>query len=120
MIIRKSSYDNITKALAITSKKYNNNLIFNRLEAKGKNFIVTLKVRNSKKEGARRSWSGRRLISACWHAHGDFIDNLIKLSPEVHIVSLGKHINIDGGNWIDWNAGSMMNPVEMSELCDCN
>ena len=119
MIIRKSSYDNITKALAITSKKYNNNLIFNRLEAKGKNFIATLKVRNSKEKGAKRGFSGRRTISACWHAHGDFLDNLINLSPEVDIVSLGKHINIDGGNWVDWNAGSMMTPIYMSEMCEC-
>ena len=35
------------------------------------------------------------------------------------VVSLGKKINRETGNWEDWNIGSIAFPLMYSEACDC-
>lgn len=119
MIFRKVTPEEMERALTAVNAKYDGNIIFNRFDIENRAVCATLRVRDSKKAGARRSWSGRRLVSACWHVHGYFFEELFKVNPLAIVSSYGKKITIDGGNWIDWNAGSMAQPVLMSKLCDC-
>ena len=69
------------KALEIVNQKYNNNIIFNRFEKNGRGFRFTLKCVSSSSEGARIGFTGRKMVSACWHVHGDFFDALLSIQP---------------------------------------
>lgn len=133
----------LSKALKNVNKKYKNNVVFNREpEAYGKGFRFTLRCKDSKKPGHRLSTHGereytdkdkivdrlsgnkvkekaRRFPSACWHVHGDYFDEVFKISPDARIVSKGKNITSSYGNWEDNNIGSMMNPCYHSEACEC-
>lgn len=101
---------------------YQDNIEFNREpEAISSNcFRFTLKVKDSAGKGARRGYTGRRMISACWHAHGDFFDALFSLCPQARIISAGQEITADHGNWIDKNIGSIIDPLMYSDACNCN
>ena len=55
----------------------------------------------------------------CWHGHGDFFDMLIAVNENAVIKSAGRTIDKNGGNWQDWNVGSILNPVLFSQLCEC-
>ena len=113
----------LEKALELTNKDYDDNLMFNRLEAlnqKGTTYRMTIRVKNSSGKGAKIGYTGRKTISACWHAHGDLFDNILKLSPEAKIRTAGLDIDINGGNWIDKNIGSIINPMYFSEACNCD
>ncbi len=126
-----TSKANIEQALFDVNKKYENNVVFNRLDRaneKDTRYNVTLRVVSSKGKGARLSapsfWSGkqRRLVSACWHVHYDFFD---ALPTGTKVISNwghgGKHVSIAGehGTYQDMDVGSMMLPALMSELCEC-
>lgn len=74
-------------------------------------FNVTLKVKNSRLSGARRSYTGRRLISACWHVHADFLEELFKINENIKITSCGKKIKCDE---------IRDNFREMLSLCECD
>ena len=100
-------------------KLYDDNIIFNRFEKTGKRFIVTLRVKDSKGKDHRLGYTGRHLINLCWHGHGHFFDELIKINPNAEIKALGRIINKSGGNWQDIDVGSILYPAYMSELCDC-
>lgn len=117
MIARKTTEEQLIKALGEVNKLYDNNVIFDRLEFP--NF--TLRVKDSKGKGARRGFHNRkRLINACWHVHSDFFDCLFKINTDSYIWSGGKKITIEGGNWIDRNIGSIMKPLLYSKACECN
>ncbi len=135
MIAKNITRVQIEKALRIINVKYNGNIRFERLESvnqKGDRFLFTLRVKDSHRAGhalgySHNSWTTktgkqykqRCLASACWHVHGDLFDAMILLAPECEIRSLDKKINAAGGNWQDWNAGSVMEPVQASERCEC-
>ena len=107
-------------ALIQVNKVYKNNIIFKDIEQVSSKIVnFTLRVKDSKGSGARRSYSGRRLVSACWHVHGNLFDCLIDMDESIYIQSLGKRIDKDGGNWVDWNIGSKFCPVYISYCCDC-
>lgn len=57
--------------------------------------------------------------AACWHAHGVLFDALLKIVPDVIIESRRNKITKSGGNWQDFDAGSMLAPVFQSERCYC-
>jgi len=119
-VARNTTEQALYKALAIINKKYSGNVIFNRKpDPVGKAFRFTLKVKNSRGKGAKIGFTGRRTPHACWHVHGDFFDALIKLSPKSVITSAGHKVSSSGGNWQDWNIGSMASPKMFSESCDC-
>lgn len=131
MIVKKVTEGEMIKALAMVSALYDGNIIWNRFERKGNQFHFTLRCRSSAGPGHSygRQYTGsgmdmhlkkgRRLISCCWHVHGHFFDALLELNPAAVIMSRGKRIDIDGGNWQDFNTGSMISPVAASENCDC-
>mgnify|MGYP000126008613 CR=1 FL=1 len=114
----RTSYEILEKALEFVNSIFENNI---RMEIKdrGLYYLVRLKVRDSKKKGARRSPNGRRTSSACWHAHGLFIDWVFKNDPDARVETMGKIYNKDTWEWVDWSAGSVFYPIYMSELCDC-
>jgi hypothetical protein len=106
-------------ALAIVNGKYAGNITWNRFD-NGRTINFTLTVKSSKAPGGRLSPSGRRVAAACWHVHGDFFDALFEVCPDAVIVSMGKKITKDEGNWQDQNIGSAYLPFMYSEACDCN
>lgn len=121
MIIKNVTETQLSQILNKLNKKYNNNIIWNNYQREGAlTFRITLKVLDSKNKGARRSFNGRRLINACWHVHGDFFEELLKINPKVVIKAATKTIDINGGNWTDWNIGSMIEPLMYSEACKCH
>jgi hypothetical protein len=131
--IRNATHEQIEIALQETNKTFEDNIIFKRFDSTGKNYSVTLTVKDSKKKGSRLGfpeydWQTRKVIkpgkhmrSACWHAHGLFYDNLFKINDKIVIVSNGEKITAtNNGNWNDRNIGSQMFPLYFSEACECN
>jgi len=116
-----ASIEQLNKALKAINKQYKGNIIYNREpEQISKNRVsFTLKVKDSNKTGARRGHTGRKMISACWHVHGDLFDALFKIKPDVLILAGTQRITAEHGNWIDRNIGSIMSPLYYSEACIC-
>lgn len=76
--------------------------------------------------GARKSWNGRRINAACWHAYRDVIAAVFAINPAARVyTSMSKYVGAQG--FIDnypatanRNIGSMAQPAYMPELCDCD
>ena len=120
MLVKNVTEKELYQALKEVNKKYNDNVIFNRSpEAFGKKIQFTLRVKDSKKPGARRGITGRRMKSACYHVHGDFFDGLLKINKNAIIETMYNTIDINGGNWIDYNIGSIIDPKMASKACNC-
>jgi hypothetical protein len=111
----------------ISEKMYGGNLYAvkcERISARRTRF--TLKVRDSKEIGAHRSSSGRRTVSACWHAHRDVMHAIFYVDPSASLTSgLVRYEGLD--SFLDrylstyhHNAGSMMSPVPYGSLCSCD
>jgi hypothetical protein len=130
--IRNATFQNIQTALENTSRSFDNNVEANRFEQKGKNFFVTLKVKDSHGKGARRGFpnrenakhmatmKGRAMVQACWHVYGTFFDELFAVNKDIIVVSLGKRITAVAGNWEDSDVGSIMVPLKYSQMCECS
>jgi len=124
MKIYNITIEQLNKALETINKKYDNNIIWNQspeaINNKGTAYRFTIRVKDSKKSGARRGQTGRRMINACWHVHGDLFDTIFEIAPQAKIRSGNELIiTIDNGNWQDRNIGSMMRPLYHSEACEC-
>jgi hypothetical protein len=116
------SRDEIAKALELANEDFDGNLIFNRFETvnvKGTRHRVTIKTQSYDKPGYRRTHSGRRHPSACWHAWGTFIDRLFEIQPNAKVHANGSYQTADSWYWQDRNIGSIMVPLYFSEACDC-
>lgn len=109
-----ASRTTVLSALAYVNELYGYQLTLNRDEQKGKYFHFTIKSRKSGIPGSRLSYSGRKLISASWHAHGYLFEQILRLEPDAVIYSLGERYEA-GFIWQDKNIGSMMHPVYFSE-----
>lgn len=112
----------LENALSEVNKRFDNNIIWNRFEQNGRGFNITLKCKSSKEAGHRLGHSGRRMISACWHAHGTFFDCLWANPDSMNaIIRSGPLVmKSPGDNWQDRNIGSIMQPLYFSEACECN
>ena len=128
MFIKNTKKEEIEKALENTNKAFKGNLDFLKLEAvntKETRFSVRLRVKDSKGDGARRSFyknkdgARKKMISACWHSHGRFFDELLRLNPEAEIKTGDVIVSKNGGNWQDKNIGSIIKPFYFSEACEC-
>lgn len=123
MYIKNVTQKDLDKALKIVNKKFSNNVIWNNFKQLSKNrFQITLRVKSSKEPGHRVSAKSfptdkqKRLISACWHVHGEFFDALPK-DAEIRARNL---VIKPGDAWNDCNIGSMMFPTYFSEACECS
>ena len=120
MQARNCTMAQVEEALSKINVEYNNNVMFKRIDQENSKCIgFTLRVKNSSGAGAKIGYTGRKTVNACWHVHGDFFNALIEVNPGVVIKSLGKTIDINGGNWKDWNIGSRVDPVLYSQSCKC-
>jgi len=136
MIIN-TTLDNLQNALDKANGYFNGNLAFNNLQRLSDNrYRVTLRVKDSHGKGARLGtteydthgkhispldhYEGERkrkhLISACWHAHGTFFDNL----PQGTRIATRGNTTYSGSVWEDFNVGTQMFPLYLSEACECN
>lgn len=128
MIAKNVTMGHMIMALERTNARYGGNIKFKVLEEKGRRIHFTLTVdRTSEGTGKAKVGlpgvsikRGRRIAAACWHVHGDFFDALFKMVPDAEIVSLGKTITRDHGNWKDWNVGSLYEPLMASQACECH
>jgi len=110
------TFDQILEAIAVINKKYDGNVRINPDSTGTKKF--TLRPVNSAGAGASFK-RGRRINACCWHVHGDFFDALLAINPQTVITSAKSKIDINGGNWIDYNVGSIMFPEAASNCCKC-
>ena len=123
MLIRNVTDEDLENALRATNEVFGGNIAFffkehaGRTRRGGDKYNVRLAVNNSRGPGAAIAHSGRRTRSACWHAHGTFFNSL---PPEAEILSAREvGIHRPGDDWLDYNVGSMMEPLYASEACEC-
>jgi len=110
----------LRKALeTVNAGRYDGNIVLSEVRVNGRGLRFRLRARDYDRPGYRRSQSWSRMKNACWHAHGDFFDALFAVAPDAVISAGDKTITREGGNWQDWNIGSMMQPMYYSEACDC-
>jgi hypothetical protein len=129
MRIRNTCLVQLHRARALTGRQFSHNIAFNRCEpANSKKTIwnVTLKVRDSSGPGHRLGYqikkdgTRRNLSSACWHAHGVFMYELLKINGDTVIYSRGSRIDKDIGNWLTWQVGFHSGkPLYIGSLCYC-
>jgi hypothetical protein len=129
MIAIHCTKNDLYNALVAVNKLYDNNIRWQRepesMNTKNDRFHFTLRVKKSDKNGARRGFmvnkngEHKKSIAACWHVHGNFFDKLIEIAPNVEIKAGRKTIDANGGNWQDWNIGSIIEPMYHSEACKC-
>ena len=118
----KATREQIQDALDRANEEFDGNLMFNNFTPVGRQYRVTLRVKDSHGLGARLGYyhtakgNQRRLISACWHAHGTFFNNMPK-GTSIRVTRLG--IIYSGKPWQDRNIGSIMYPLYFSDACDC-
>ena len=119
MKVRNISSIELQAALDKINIKYDNNIVFKRFDVLRKGINFTLSVKNSKNPGSRKGIKGNRMASACWHVHGDLFDAILKINDQAIIIAPHNKIDFYGGNWEDYNIGSIMNPFYASEACNC-
>lgn len=105
----------VLQAIDEINREHKYEIELNRDDHNGKWFNFTIKSKRSGIPGSRTSHSGRRLVSASWHAHGYLFDKILEIEPQAVIKSLNKTIDINGGNWEDMNIGSAYSPLMMSQ-----
>jgi len=113
-------------ALATVNRAYDGNITFKRFDPQHNGGVhFTLGVRSSKAPGGRRSHTGKRVAAACWHAHRDFMKEIFALVPNAvlrscHACYKGKAgFERDFPNTGYINIGSMMQPLEFQNACEC-
>lgn len=114
------SLEDLDHALTATNEQFGNNIRFDSLRSneRGDRWLVTLTVNSSFGPGGRVSPNGRRIAAACWHAYGTFLD---ALPPNArYYMSITREWRKPGDPWVDWNIGSVVNPIMYSEDCDCD
>ena len=132
MLIKHVTRADLENALAAVNTLFGDNVKFNRCDVANNNgdrWNVTLKVESSRGPGARRSHTGRRMASACWHVYGEFMDALptgARINAPVVVgydrwgrEKIAHRDRSPGDEWQDWNIGSIMSPLYYSEACEC-
>lgn len=124
MLIRNASRAELDAAMAQVNSIFGGNVEFNRLDdvsnSAGFRFQITLRVKDSKGPGARRSVRGRRTVSACWHAHKVFFDSLPEDSEIVTTGGGQRRVVKPGDDYLDWTEGSpYYGYTYASDLCEC-
>lgn len=85
-----------------------------------------LSTKDSRGPGARRSWNGRHMRAACWHAYRDVLAELFRLYPDAVVKTGMSKYEGRAGFLANYpatgrqNIGSAFQPATMPELCDCH
>ena len=129
MRISNTSPIQLNEALRLAGMQFSQNISFNRIEPANRSetiWNVTLKVKDSSGPGHRLGYqikkdgTRRNLSSACWHAHGVFMESLFSINKNTVVYSRGNRIDKDIGNWLTWQVGSHMGkPLFIGSLCYC-
>ena len=124
MIAAHVTKDDLERTLSKVNRNFKKNIVWKRPPEKvGNRLRFTLTVIDSSKGGARRSAHNRRKVhAACWHVHGQFFYYLYQEAPTAIIKARDLTITgptTAGGNWKDYNIGSMINPFMYSQACEC-
>lgn len=115
----------IYDALNIINNKYDNNIIFKQeptnISQRNRGYNFSLRVKNSSEIGAGKTRLGHRSVSACWHVHGDFYDELFDSGAKRITTSFFHNIDMRSkeDNWRDYNTGSEWFPSYASGRCEC-
>jgi len=122
VIVKNVTFGELEKALAkINEKMFEGNITWKRApEPFGRNLRFTLTVNDSAAKGGRRGHSGKRVSAACWHAHGHFFDAVFHIAPDAIFQAMGNTITLQHGNWQDKNVGSIVQPKDFSDMCECS
>ena len=110
----------------VSADKYDGNVVVHHdaHPLSGNRFQGRLWVQSSRGPGARRSWSGRRMPAACWHAYRDVLMAVFSEYPDaIARTGLATYRGLEGflrdyPATGERNVGSVMQPVTMPELCD--
>lgn len=113
----------------VSDQMYDGNIVVktsaNRHNSKGLRSSFTIKAVSSRMPGARRSWTGRRMPVACWHAHWHVLDRLFRAHPDAEVVTMyyratAATFHERAAATARMNVGSAWTPVTPLELCDCD
>lgn len=112
----------------VSRQLYGGNIVVktsrNSHNSKGIRSSFTIKAASSFEPGARRSWRGRRMPVACWHAHWHVLDRLFRAHPDAEVVTMlyratSATFHERAADTAFINAGSALAPARYPELCDC-
>jgi len=108
------------------STGYDGNIVFKRTpELDGRAVWFTLTTADTRKRGARRSASGRRVAACCWHGHRDIMLGILGSYPDCRIKTA--HADYRGladfaakyESTGDTNIGSHYQPMAYRDACNC-
>lgn len=111
----------------VSRESYGGNVIVNpdAYSHSGNRITARLRVNSSRAPGARRAWSGRRTVAACWHAYRDVLSRVFDYNPDARIRTMMATYKGREGFLSDYpgtayqNVGSQISPVTMPALCGC-
>jgi hypothetical protein len=113
------------KDVANLGETHDHNLTTKRLDPTAQGVNVTLRVSDSKGVYAKRGYSGRRTVAACYHGHFEFMAALFRNRPAAKIRSAMEtfdgvgEFNAKADHLAAKNLGSMMHPVAYGDMCEC-
>lgn len=117
MRIKGISIEQLTDCIKALNKERKYKITYNRYPERKGNFIhFTIRSEKSGIPGSRLSYSGRRLVSASWHAHGYLFDKIYDINPNAIIVCGRTRYECKSDNWKDYDVGSLFYPCQFSEL----
>lgn len=128
MLITGLSFDKFSEIVESVSKdEYEGNLIVHPDYTiyTDNRFRARTRTVNSREAGSRRSWSGRRIPSACWHTTRDVLLLVFAEFPNARVQTSMATYRGEADFFdkfprtADMNIGSMVAPAYMPDLCDC-
>jgi hypothetical protein len=124
--IHRATLADFEAAVAKVSPDYSDNLTVHRdSHQSGRLLRARVGVVSSREPGARRSWTGRRIPAACWHAYRDVLAALFEQRPDATVrTAMAVYRGREGfeahyPQTAYSNIGSAMQPAYMPDLCSC-
>jgi hypothetical protein len=125
MYLYNATETDLHRALDRANERYEGNLTLNIAGRRGNALSFRLGVRSSRGRGGKVGRNGRHIAAACWHAHRDFMLALFDLAPEARLKTAVADYRGKAGFAAKFeatgrrNIGSMMEPIEYREACEC-
>lgn len=128
MLARNVTVEDIRRAEEAVNAAYRGNIRVDIGSSGGKRVPwvrFVLRANSSRGTGAKRSASGRRTVSACWHAHRYFMGRLFVLCPNARLTTaLADYRGKDDffashPATADANVGNAFFHIPVAHLCEC-